>query len=309
MDHLHAIRVFLRVVDARSFTRAADAMAMPRSSVTTLIKQLEKHVGVLLLQRSTRSFSLTEQGELYHRQCLRLIAGLDDVEANLRGDLAQPRGRVRVDMPGALARALVLPQLKDFQRRYPDIELSLGMNDRNVDLIGEGVDCVVRTGPLPDSSLVARPLGELQWITCAASTYLNQHGAPEGLEQLRQHEIVNYASAVSGRPREWVFQVDGEPLSIELPGRLFVNETEAYLQCALEGLGLVQLTEFLVRPYVKSGRLREVLPALRPPPMPVSVVYANRQHLPQALRVFIDWLGELVTLNPLSVDLEAPRKD
>ncbi|QEI06235.1 LysR family transcriptional regulator [Pigmentiphaga aceris] len=302
MDHLHAIRVFLRVVDAGSFTRAADTMGMPRSSVTSLVKQLEAHVGVVLIQRSTRSFSLTEQGEQYHRYCVDVLAGLENMEASLRGDTAKPRGRVRVDMPGALARALVLPQMKEFQQRYPDIEISLGLNDRNVDVIGEGIDCAVRTGPLPDSSLVARSLGSLQWIICAATTYLNQHGEPENLEQLRQHEIVNYASATTGRAREWVFQVDGQNAAIALPGRLLVNETDAYLQCALEGLGMIQLTEFLARPYLQSGRLREVLRHLRPPPMPVSVVYASRQHQPQAVRVFIEWLTELVAQNPLSSD-------
>ncbi len=302
MDHLHALRVFLRVVDTGSFTRAADTMGMPRSSVTSLIKQLEAHVGVMLIRRSTRSLSLTEPGERYHRHCVCLLANLDDIEANLRGDLAQPRGRVRADMPGALARALVLPQLKDFQLRYPDIELSLGLNDRNVDIIGEGVDCVVRTGPLPDSGLVAKPLGSLQWITCAAATYLNQHGEPDSLEQLRQHQVVNYASSMTGRPREWVFLENDQPRSIELPSRLVVNETEAYLQCGLEGLGVIQLTEFLIRPYLQSGRLREVLRSLRAPPMAVSVVYPSRQHQPQAVRVFIEWLGELVAQNPLYVD-------
>jgi len=302
MDHLHAIRVFLRVVDAGSFTRAADTMGLPRSSVTSLIKQLEAHVGVMLIQRSTRSLSLTEPGARYHRHCASLLASLDDVEADLRGELAQPRGRVRADMPGALARALVLPRLKDFQLRYPDIDISLGLNDRNVDIIGEGVDCVVRTGPLPDSSLVAKPLGSLQWITCAAATYLNQHGEPGTLEQLRQHQIVNYASSMTGRPREWVFLENDAPRAIEFPSRLLVNETEAYLQCGLEGLGIIQLTEFLVRPYLQSGRLREILHSLRAPPMAVSVVYPRRQHQPQAVRVFIEWLGELVAQNPLYVD-------
>ena len=299
MDHLHAMRVFTRVVECRSFTRAADTLALPRSSITSLIKQLEAHVGVTLLQRNTRSLSLTEQGGIYYPHCVQLLAQLDEVESGLRGDDAAPRGRVRVDSPGALVQALLLPNLKDFRQKYPDVELILGINDRTIDVIGEGVDCVIRAGLLPDSSLVAKPLGELQWIVCGAAAYLSLHGEPRSIADLSRHEIVNY-QAPGGRPREWGFEVDGEPRSIVLSGQLSINETQAYLQSCLEGLGLIQMTEFLVRPYLQTGRLREVLAELRAPPMPVSLVYPQRGRQSPSVRAFIAWLVELMERCPLS---------
>jgi len=292
MDHLNAIRVFVRVVGAGSFIRAAEALAMPRSSVTTLIKQLEAHLGATLIQRSTRRFSLTEKGEIYYGQCLQILAQLDEVEHDLRESSTQPRGRVRVDMPVALGRGFVLPRLKVFQQRYPHIELVLGMSDKPVDMIGEGVDCVIRSGYLPDSDLIAKPLGALQWIVCAATTYLEQHGTPLSLDELSGHQIINYVSASSGRAREWLFQLDDGVHAREFSGRLAVNETGAYLQCCLEGLGIIQMSEFLARPYLRSGRLREVLPELRTAATPVWLVYPKDRHLPHAVRVFIDWLGD-----------------
>lgn len=299
MDRFHAMRTFVRVVDSQGFSRAAQAMSLPRSSVTSLVKQLEAHLGFALLQRTTRSLSLTDRGEQYYRHCVQWLAELDTFEEQLRATSSAPRGRVRVDMPGALAKVLIWPRLKDFQQRFPEIELILSLSDKPIDMVGEGVDCVIRSGQLPDSSLIAKPLGAVQWMTCAATTYLNSHGTPQTPEDLAQHQIINYQAALTGRPRAWQFQIEQQTRSMELAGRLCVNDTEAYLHCVLEGLGLVQLTEFLLRPYLQSGRLREVLAAFRTPPTPVSVLFAQGRNLPQATRVFIDWLEELVERNPL----------
>ncbi|MFC3943844.1 LysR family transcriptional regulator [Pseudomonas gingeri NCPPB 3146 = LMG 5327] len=301
MDRFHAMRTFVRVVDSQGFSRAAQALSLPRSSVTSLVKQLEAHLGFALLQRTTRSLSLTDRGEQYYRHCMQWLAELDAFEEQLRDTGAAPRGRVRIDMTAALARALVWPRLKGFQQRFPEIELILSLSDKPIDMVGEGVDCVIRSGQLPDSSLIAKPLGALQWITCAATTYLDGHGIPQAPEDLSQHRIINYQAALTGRPRAWQFQQEQQTRSVDFAGQLCVNDTEAYLHCALEGLGLVQLSEFLARPYLQSGRLREVLAAFRTPPVPVSVLFAQGRNLPQATRVFIAWLEEQVERTPLFI--------
>jgi LysR family transcriptional regulator for bpeEF and oprC len=293
MDKLQAMAIFVRVVEARSFSKAAETLSMPRSSVTTTIKNLERHLDTVLLRRSTRTLSLTDAGERYHASCRAILADIAQAETGLTSDAASPRGRVRVDMPGVLGRAIVLPALREFEQRFPDIELVLGLSDRPADLIYDGIDCVIRTGELTDSSLVARRLGELSWITCASPRYLKEHGEPESVVALRGHRVVNYLSNATGRPLDWRFTVDGETLAMTMQSRFSVNETEAYLQCALEGLGLVQLSELVASPYLKSGRLKEVLGDARSTPVPISIVYANGRNVATAVKVFVDWIMEI----------------
>ncbi|WP_246796315.1 LysR family transcriptional regulator [Burkholderia perseverans] len=292
MDKLQAMATFVRVVEARGFSKAAQTLSMPRSSVTTTIKQLEAQLGTPLLRRSTRSLSLTEAGERYLASCRAILAQIAAAERDLSADAGTPRGRVRVDMPGVLGRALVVPRLAEFEARHPGIELVLGMSDRPADLIHEGIDCVIRTGELADSSLVARRLGQLTWITCASPRYLERHGEPAAVEALGRHRVVNYLSGATGRPMEWRFRVDGEDRALTLPARFSVNETEAYLQCALEGLGLIQLSAFAVAAYLRSGRLKEVLADARCAPVPVSIVYPQPRAT-AALTAFVEWIVEV----------------
>ncbi|AJK44564.1 LysR family transcriptional regulator [Burkholderia plantarii] len=292
MDKLQAMATFVRVVEARGFSKAAQTLSMPRSSVTTTIKQLEAQLGTPLLRRSTRSLSLTEAGERYLASCRAILAQIAEAERDLSAGAGTPRGRVRVDMPGVLGRALVVPRLAEFEARHPDIELVLGMSDRPADLIHEGIDCVIRTGELADSSLVARRLGQLAWITCASPRYLGRYGEPASVQALGRHRVVNYLSGATGRPMEWRFRVDGEDQALTLPARFSVNETEAYLQCALEGLGLIQLSEFAVAAYLRSGRLKEVLADARCAPVPVSIVYPQPRAT-AALTAFVEWIVEV----------------
>ncbi|MDA0575281.1 LysR family transcriptional regulator [Burkholderia gladioli] len=294
MDKLHAMTTFVRVVEARSFSKAAETLSLPRSSVTTTVKQLEAYLGAPLLRRSTRSLSLTETGERYLASCRAILGEIASAERALLSEAHAPRGRVRVDLPGVIGRACVLPRLAAFEARYPEIELVLGLSDRPADLIHEGIDCVIRTGELADSSLVARRLGELAWITCASPRYLERHGEPASIDALGEHRIVNYLSNATGRPLDWRFRVDGEARAITLPSRYAVNETEAYLQCALEGLGLIQISAFAAAAYLRSGRLREVLADLRCASVPVSIVYPQAR-VNAAVRTFIDWVSSAVT--------------
>ncbi|OZI66737.1 LysR family transcriptional regulator [Bordetella genomosp. 11] len=293
MDKLQAMATFVRVVEAQSFSKAAETLSMPRSSVTTIVKNLEAHLGAPLLRRSTRSLSLTEAGERYYASCQGILAEIANAESQVLPLGKAPRGRVRADMPGVIGRAIVLPRLSEFETRYPDIELVLGLSDRPTDLVYEGIDCAVRTGALADSTLVARRLGQLNWLTCASPRYLKQHGEPIAISELGDHRAINYVSNVTGRPFEWRFRVGKEDVSMTMQSRFSVNETEAYVQCGLEGLGLIQLSEFAVSAYLRSGRLKEVLAGVRCAPVPVSVVYPNKQATP-AVRTFVDWIMEIV---------------
>ena len=288
MDKLQAMATFVRVVQAQSFSKAAATLAMPRSSVTTTIKNLEAHLGTPLLRRSTRSLSLTEAGARYFASCQTILGEIAEAEHDVAATTQAPRGRVRVDMPGVIGRALVVPRLREFEARYPDIEVALGLSDRPADLVYEGIDCAIRSGPLADSTLVARPLGRLAWLTCASPAYLKQFGEPDSVAALHGHRIVNYLSNASGRPLDWRFRVDGEDIALALPGRYSVNETEAYLHCGLEGLGLIQLSEVAASIYLRSGRLREVLAQARCAPVPISIVYPQARAT-AAVRTFVDW--------------------
>lgn len=294
MDKLQAMTTFVRVVEAQSFSKAAETLSMPRSSVTTIVKNLEVHLGTPLLRRSTRSLSLTDAGARYFASCQAILAEVANAESELSATAATPRGRVRVDMPGVIGRSVVLPRLHEFETRYPDIELVLGLSDRPSDLIYEGIDCAIRTGALADSTLVARRLGQLAWLTCASPRYLKRYGEPDSVAALGAHRVINYVSNATGRPLEWRFSMDGEDVTMTMRSRFSVNETEAYVQCGLEGLGLIQLSEFAVAPFLQSGRLKEVLAQARCSPVPVSIVYPQAR-VTVAIRTFVDWIVEIAT--------------
>lgn len=287
------MQVFLRVVESRSFVRAAETLGLPASSVTGIIKRLEKHLQTRLLNRTTRNLSLTPEGESYFHRCREILDLIDDTEASLHSSAARPQGRLRVDMPVGIAHALILPQLAQFRRRYPDVYLMIGVNDRQVDLIQEGVDCVIRSGSLNDSTLVARRLGELRWITCAAPSYLAEKGIPKALEDLPRHQAVHYFSSSVRRGCELHFVEEGVSIAIPVPGTVSVNETGLYTKLCLDGLGLIQLAEILVTDHLQAGELVEVLADRRPAPVPVSLLYPHHRFLSPAMRAFADWTTEL----------------
>ncbi len=293
MDRVQAMRVFLRVVESKSFVRAAETLGLPASSVTGIIKRLEKHLQTRLLNRSTRNLSLTPEGERYFYRCREILDLIDETESSLHGSMERPQGRLRVDMPGGIAHAVILSQLGQFQQRYPDIYLMIGVNDRQVDLIQDGVDCVIRTGRLHDSTLVARRLGELRWITCAAPSYLDEKGIPEELEDLHRHRAVHYFSSTMRRDGGLHFVEDGNSVTVPVPGTVAVNETGLYIKLGIDGVGLMQLAEILVADHLRSGKLVEVLSDMRPAPVPVSLVYPHQRFLSPAMRAFADWTAEL----------------
>jgi LysR family transcriptional regulator for bpeEF and oprC len=299
MDRLQAMQVFTRVVDTNSFTRAAETLDMPRASVTTIIQNLEAFLGVRLMHRTTRRLSLTPDGAAYYERCVRILADVEETEASFQQGNKNPHGKLRIDMPGSIGRLLVIPSLCDFHTRYPDIDLQLGLTDRPVDLLQEGVDCVVRVGALQDSSLVARRIGLFEQVTCAAPSYLAKYGTPQSIEDLENHRAVNYFSSRTGRIMDWVFMVDNKEVEVKMKGLVSVNDADAYVTCGVEGFGLMQPPLFMVLPQLRSGELVEVLPNLRSLPMPISVVYPHSRHLSSKVRVFVDWIAELFDRCPL----------
>jgi LysR family transcriptional regulator, regulator for bpeEF and oprC len=292
MDRIMAMRTFVRIVDTNSFTRAAHSLGIPRASATTLMQNLEAMLGIQLLVRTTRRLNPTAEGASYYERCVQILADIDDIEASLKHPHDQPRGRLRVEMPAAVANAIVLPALDDFHARYEHIELAIGVSNRQVDLVGDGIDCCIMLGDLPDSGLAARGLGALEHITCASPLYLSRHGTPQQLEDLADHVAVNCLREHTGRPAGFDFQVDGGSVNVQLGGFVQVSDDHAYLECGLRGLGLIQPPRSLAQPYLDSGRLREVLPQYKPMPMPVSIAYLRHRSVPPRVRAFIDWLAE-----------------
>ena len=291
MDRFNAMLVFTRIVELGGFAKAADSLQMPRASVTVLIKQLEAHLGVQLLHRTTRQVSPTLDGAAYYQRCVSLLSDLEEAEGLFRG--SQPKGKLRVDMPAAVGCLVVFPALPEFTRRYPLIELEVGLSDRPVDLIREGVDCVVRGGLTMDDSLVARPLVMMDQVTCASPDYLQAHGVPQSLEDLSGHQVVEYFSSVSGKRYGLEFQTGDEVRLIDLPKQVSVNSAEGYLAACMAGYGLVQTPHYHVAQLVREGRLQEVLGDCLPPRLALTALYPQHRQLSSRVRVFVDWLVDL----------------
>lgn len=299
MDRLQAMQVFARVVETNSFTKAANTLGMPRASVTTIVQNLESFLRVRLLNRTTRRLSLTPDGAAYFERCVRILADIEETEASLLSATGNPRGKLKIEVPGSTGRLVLIPSLCEFHERYPDIELVIGLGDRPVDLVQEGVDCAIRVGELQDSRLVARRIGTFEAMTCASPAYLEKYGEPRTLDDLREHVAVNYVSTRTGRTIPWDFMVDGAPVEMKMNSVVSVNDADAYVTCGLEGFGLIQPARYMVLPYLESGQLREVLPQWKPTSMPISAVYPHNRHLSPKVRVFVDWLAELFERCPL----------
>jgi len=293
MDRLQAMQVFTRVVDANSFTLAADSLDMPRATVSTIIRKLEGHLGVRLLNRSTRKLSLTPDGAAYYERCVDILSEVEDAEASFLDRARGPRGRLRIDAPPSMGRLVLIPKLCEFHERYPDIELVVGLSDRPVDMVQEAVDCVLRIGELKDSSLIAKRIGVFKSVSCAAPAYLARYGTPRTLDELSRHRAVNYFSSRTGRDIDWSFKVGDEVVDIPVEGVLSVNDADAYVMAGLAGFGMIQPPRYMVAPHLESGALVEVLDEWAPPPMPISVVYQQSRHLSPKVHVFVDWITEV----------------
>jgi len=293
MDKLQAMEVFVQVVDTGSFTRAADNLKLPKATVSTLIRNLETSLAVKLLNRTTRRISVTTDGAAYYERCLGILAEVREAEEALSTAQASPRGRLRIDVSTGLGRHIILPALPAFLERYPGIQIEVGCSDRPVDLIEEGVDCAIRGGDLPDSTLIARRVGSLHFATCAAPSYIAAHGRPSHPQDLLDHRCINFFSAKSGKTFEWDFEKDGKRVRLKVSGRVAVNDSDAYLAACLAGMGIAQLPLFAICPYLKAGQMELLLQNWCVDPLPLHVVYPHNRHLSAKVRVFVEWITEL----------------
>lgn len=297
MDRFQEMQIFIRIVERRSFTQAAEDLQLPRATVTNAIKRLEERLGTRLLERTTRVVTPTLDGEAYHQRCVRLLTDLEETEAAF--GKAKPKGLLRVNLQGTLARHFVIPVLPAFLKRYPEIELQIGEGDRLVDLVREGIDCVLRAGNLQDSSMIARRVAMLEQVTCASPAYLAEYGTPQTLEDLAGHRSVDFVSSMSGKPYPLEFMINDEVKALTLASSVSVTGADVYTACAVAGLGLVQVPRYRIAEELRCDRLRAVLPALRPPALPVSVLYPQNRQLSVRVRVFTDWIREIFENAPV----------
>jgi DNA-binding transcriptional LysR family regulator len=294
MDRFEAMRVFSRVVERRSFTLAAEDTGLPRSTVTDAVKQLEARLGVRLLQRTTRHVSPTLDGEAYYRRCLTILSDIEDAEGAFAG--AKPKGLLRVDVHGKLARHFVLPGLPAFLQEFPDIQIYMSEGDRLVDLIREGIDCVLRVGDLQDSDMIARRVALLEEVTCVSPAYLARFGLPKSIDDLGGHQMVGFWSTAIGGLLPLEFTVDGTVRTVSLPSTVSVNGADTLAAAARLGLGIMQAPRYSLEEDLRQGTLVAVLPDNPPTRTPVSLLYPRSRQLSPRVRVFIDWLSrEFVT--------------
>ncbi|MGO0705491.1 LysR family transcriptional regulator [Pseudomonas paracarnis] len=293
MDRFNAMRVFTRIVELGGFAKAADSLQLPRASVTILIKQLEAHLGVQLLQRTTRHVSPTLDGAAYYQRCVQLLTDLEETEAVFSTRRHNPRGTLSIDMPSGIGSLIVIPALPTFTALYPQIELEIGLNDRPVDLIREGLDCVLRGGPALDESLVARPLAMMEQLTLASPAYLERMGRPTCLEQLADHQMVEYVSSASGKRFGLEFLLGSELHPINLPKVVAVNSSAGYFAACEAGYGLIQAPRYHALRQLAEGTLVQVLPDVAVPKMALTALYPPHRQLSQRVRVFVDWLVQL----------------
>lgn len=294
VDRIDLFRIFIRVVDCASFTRAAASLDMPRSSVSAAIQELEGRIGARLLHRTTRNVSPTNDGIAFYERCTRVIYDVEETENLFRQKASRPSGKIRINVPGRIGRLIVAPALSSFLTQYPDINIDIGVTDRAVNLAEDSVDCVLRAGHLVDSSLIARSIGELPLLNVAAPHYLQRYGIPDRPEELDSHLAVNYASPSTGRIEDWEWMENGEIKKKALRGRVTVNNAEAYIACCLAGLGLIQIPAYDVQSHIDSNELVEFMPAYQAQPLPLTILYPSRQHLSRRLSVFVDWLEALL---------------
>ncbi|AOO80230.1 LysR family transcriptional regulator [Bosea vaviloviae] len=300
MDQLNAMRAFVRVVEAGTFTRAADLLDMPKPTVTKQIQQLEAHLRAKLLNRTTRRVTVTMDGAAYYERALRVLSEIDELDSSMALSQARPSGRLRVDCSTLLAITVLIPALPGFHARYPEIQLDLGLSDRPADLVAENLDCAIRAGEIQDQSLIARRIGEMYLITCAAPDYIARHGTPRHPSELEaDHYIVGYRGAGTSRTVPFTY-VDAKE-SIEVRGRYIVslNEGAGYVASAVAGLGIIQAPSFMVQEHVTAGRLVPLLSSWCSAPKPLHIVYPPNRHLSNKVRVFVDWLAELFGKNDL----------
>ncbi|MCX7278248.1 MAG: LysR family transcriptional regulator [Burkholderiales bacterium] len=296
MNPVDRMHIFTRVAELASFTQAADALGLPKASVSTAVQQLENQLGTRLLHRTTRRVQLTQDGQTFYERSKDLLADMEDLQTMFQQPGVQAlRGRVRVDMATGMARDIVIPRLPELLQVHPLLEVELSSTERRVDLVREGFDCVLRGGPVLDPSLVVRPLGAMRMRNCASPAYLQRYGHPQSLEDLAGHQLVHYASTLGAKPMGFEYAIGTQDHYLPMAGAVTVNNGEAYTSACLAGLGLIQVPDTGLKKLLSQGLLVEVLPDFVPRPMPLTLLYAHRRNLSKRVRTVMDWLAQVIT--------------
>ena len=291
MNKLELLRTFVRVTELSSFTGAGESLGLPRSTVSEHVQALEELLGARLLQRTTRKVQATQDGRVLYERSKDLLAHMEELEGLFRQDETQLTGRIRVDLPTMMARDLILPRLPHFMDAHPLIELEISATDRQVDLLAEGFDCVLRVGAQPDQSVVARLLCSMPMINCVSPGYLQRYGVPQTLADLADHHLVHYVRPLGSRSAGFEYLQGNKVQRLPMAGRVTVNSTDAYKSACLGGFGIIQVPALGIGDQLASGELVAVLPEYPAPPLDVSLLYAGQRHLPLRVRVFMDWLA------------------
>ncbi len=296
MQNLEPILIFVRVAETGSFTQAAHSLGIHKGRASTAVRGLEMDVGTRLLHRTTRSVQLTEDGRVFFARARDLLVEVDRLQSMFAGDRAALRGRLRVDLPTELARTTIVPALPAFMADHPDLMFEISSTDRQVDLVQEGFDCVLRLGPIGDDTLIARRLGRLRMVNAASPSYLERHGVPMTLDDLKAqgHRTIHYSRTLGAKPYGWEYPSGENYATLHLPGALHVNSVQTYEAAGLAGLGLIQAPLSGVGRYIAEGTLVEVLPDHLPEPLNVALVVAHRDNLSRRIRIFMDWIAEVL---------------
>ncbi|WP_164975113.1 LysR family transcriptional regulator [Salmonella enterica] len=294
MDKIYAMKLFVRVAERESFSRAAEDIGLPKGSISRQIQALEHQLGIRLLHRTTRRVQLTQDGMVYYERAKDLLSNLDELEGLFQPDPASISGKIRVDIPPCLANSLIMPRLPTFLHQYPGIALELCSNDRQVDLLREDFDCVVRTEPLHAPGILTRPLGKLRMVNCASPQYLARFGYPENLDDLASHAVVHYSLTPGVSSPGFAFETPHGMQWVKTGGMLTVNSTETWHTACLAGLGIIQTPRIAVREALRAGTLIEILPQYRAAPLPVTLHYPHRRNLSRRVHLFMVWLTETI---------------
>lgn len=310
MDRFDALQLFTRIVELGSFTEAASVLDIPRATATHAIKELEKRLGARLLDRTTRQVKPTLDGQAFYERSKRVLAELEDAETSLSTHIANPHGTLRLDLHGAHATMIILPRIGEFRERYPQVDVVISSGDRLVDLIREGIDCVVRAGRPRDSSLVVRRLADMPEIICASPEYLARHGTPRHPRELAEHQGIGFFARGNDSRYPFTIVMDEEVAEFEASGWISVSDAECYTSAALAGCGLIQVPRFRLEAHLRSGRLVQVLPEWSCPDLPVCALYPFHRQLSPRVRVFIDWARDLYSekFGPLAPSSQPPAQ-
>jgi LysR family transcriptional regulator for bpeEF and oprC len=293
MEDFSAISSFVRVVEAKSFAAAAAQLGMTPSGVSRAVSRLEEQIGVRLLFRSTRALRLTDDGESFYQRCKDILADLGEAVEALNYARTKPKGKLRVAVNVSIGRAALIPNLAEFEARYPDIRLELSMSDRNIGLIEEGIDCAIRMGELEDSNLIARKLGYFSNVLCASPAYLERHGTPVSVDDLARHHCINYVYPTNGRAYQWQFDTPDGRIGLDIDARLLINDGESVIQAAIAGLGIIQTPHWLAATAIGYGKLKVIMEDTISTGSPVWIVYPQKKHLSARVQAFIEWVHEL----------------